>query len=99
MQGWLSSTKITIINVLLSVMILINLLGCLWWAVAATEGLEHSWAAHVSGGCCHAGVRADGRAGRGGTRRGMKGWAQRSWALAVVWLSRGKHRSASQERS
>lgn len=33
---------------MLSLAILLNLLGCLWWLLAVAEGLDHSWAASLS---------------------------------------------------
>lgn len=36
------------LTLLLSLAILVNLMGCLWWLLAVSQGIDHSWAAPVS---------------------------------------------------
>lgn len=62
--GRLSSVHMLIFQAVLSLLVLLNLLGCVWWAVAVAEGIENSWAGQI----CEWVQRASGRAG------GWVGW-------------------------
>lgn len=41
----LTTRTLLLIHALFTLCVLVNLLGCIWWNVAETEGLENSWAA------------------------------------------------------
>ncbi|GAB4819385.1 hypothetical protein N2152v2_006431 [Parachlorella kessleri] len=46
-SSWISATALLIFKAVFSLLILLNLMGCLWWAVARIQGIENSWAAHI----------------------------------------------------
>ena len=43
----LATTTLLILQTMYTVLMMLNLLGCLWWYLARVEGLENSWAASV----------------------------------------------------
>mgnify|MGYP001093247974 FL=1 len=47
LQGYINSTTLLVVSALLSLLILLNLLGCVWWTIAVLEGIENSWAGQV----------------------------------------------------
>ena len=53
MAAALTTRTLLLIHALFTLCVLVNLLGCIWWNVAETEGLENSWAAASECGACH----------------------------------------------
>ncbi|GAB4818637.1 hypothetical protein N2152v2_005683 [Parachlorella kessleri] len=47
LQGHISSTTLLVVSALFSLLVLLNLLGCVWWTIAVLEGIENSWAGQV----------------------------------------------------
>ena len=42
-----STSALSLITAIFSRLVLVNLMGCMWWNMAVGEGLEYSWAAHI----------------------------------------------------
>jgi hypothetical protein len=42
-----STRALSLITAVFSLLVLVNLMGCIWWNMAVSEGLEYSWAAHI----------------------------------------------------
>ncbi len=49
LQRWFSVSFLLVCNAVFSLLVLLNLLGSVWWAIAVAEGLENSWAASIQG--------------------------------------------------
>lgn len=47
LRKYVSSIKVVAFTALLSLAILLNLLGCIWWALAVYQGLSNSWASQI----------------------------------------------------
>lgn len=46
--GYLNSISLFFAFTILSITILINLMGCVWWWLAQVQGIENSWAAYIA---------------------------------------------------
>lgn len=43
----MNTATMYLLNILFTMLVLINLLGCIWWFVAVLEGLENSWVVYA----------------------------------------------------
>ena len=43
----MNAVTVFVLNTMFSMMVMLNLISCLWWWIAVTEGLENSWVASI----------------------------------------------------